>query len=95
MKKFTKALALTGALMCAGVGMFACGNTDGGKALVDTKGNYNSYPEDYYQVVSRCESSVNNFTLKEGETYAIRLVYTAKSMTQTEQETYNLTTINE
>lgn len=37
MKKFTKTLALTGALLCTSVGLVACGS---GGALVDTSGTY-------------------------------------------------------
>lgn len=71
MKKFTKTLALTGALMLSSLGLVACGG--GNNDLVDIKGNYSAVTEDKQARVNSCVASLDSVTLEENQSYEINI----------------------
>lgn len=80
MKKITKSLALTGALMCASVGLVACGGDDN---LVNIKATYSAPTEAQETRVNSCVNSLDTVTLEENQSYKVKL---SLNVTQTEGE---------
>lgn len=69
MKKITKTLALTGALLCASVGLVACG---GGNSAVDIKGNYEASSA---EATSAYLNELDEVTLTETQSYKIKMSF--------------------
>lgn len=71
MKKFTKTLALTGALMLSSLGLVACGG--GNNNIVDTSGNYQTPTTEQQATANSCVESLESVTLEENQSYEINI----------------------